>query len=63
MEQAITPGFVPRHYRELFTGQVTANNHRMILAALRVSGFAKRMRARATADPGKAPLPSGKGHE
>lgn len=63
MEKAITPDFVPRRYRGLFTGQVTAKDNRMLLAALRFSGFPERMRARAAADPGTAPFPSAKGHE
>jgi hypothetical protein len=63
VEKALTQDFVPRRYRGLFTGQITANNHRMLLAALRVSGFPERMRARAAADVRTAPFPSGKGHE
>jgi hypothetical protein len=45
LEQAMTERFVPRTYRGLFTGTATANNERMILAALRNSGFAEHMSA------------------
>jgi hypothetical protein len=54
MEQALTESFVPRTYRGLFVGAVTANNERMILAALRNTGFAERMRACAARGDGNA---------
>lgn len=41
IEQAMTPSFVPLTYRGLFVGKATANNERMILAALRNTGFAE----------------------
>lgn len=41
IEQAMTPSFVPLTYRGLFVGKVTANNERMILAALRNTSFAE----------------------
>jgi hypothetical protein len=39
-EQALTQAFVPRTYRGLFTGTKTADNTRMIIAALRAGRFA-----------------------
>lgn len=51
IEQAMTQSFVPRSYRGLFTGQKTANNKRMILAALRPGRFAKRVSACAAPNP------------
>jgi hypothetical protein len=47
MEQAMTESFVPRSYRGQFTGMVTADNQRMILAVLRAGRFAKPVSARA----------------
>jgi len=63
MEKALTPDFVPRRYRGLFVGMTTADNSRMVLAALRASGFATPILACAATDPENTPFPSGKVHE
>lgn len=57
MEQALGRNFVPRTYRGLFVGTVTADNERMILAALRASGIARRMLADTAAAGGKPLFP------
>ncbi len=52
---ALTDRYVPRTYRGLPLGLVTANNDRMLIAALRAHGVAHRH--------GTAQHPSGKGYE
>ncbi|MCW3847733.1 hypothetical protein OF829_10820 [Sphingomonas sp. LB-2] len=59
VEAALTDSFVPRTYRGLFTGAVTANNRHMLLAALRAGG----RRPGAPASQQDALFPSGKGHQ
>ncbi|MEZ0244561.1 MAG: hypothetical protein ACAH11_14395 [Sphingomonas sp.] len=55
---ALTESFVPRYYRGLLTGLVTANNRRMLFAALRASG--RHLRPRDSQH--LADFLSGKGH-
>jgi hypothetical protein len=54
-EAALTDRFVPRTYRGLPLGVVTANNDHMLIAALRAHGAAGRFKS--------AQIPSGKGHD
>lgn len=54
-EEALTERFVPRTYRGLPIGYATADNTRMLIAALRAHGVARRERI--------AQSPSGKGYE
>lgn len=63
MEAALTESLVPRTYRGLFVGLATANNERMVLAALRATGVAG---LRGNGAPPGAEIDqflSGKGHE
>jgi hypothetical protein len=63
MESALGPGFVPRRYRGLFIGKATANNERMVLAALRACRFGEPILACAATDAEKSHFPSGKSHK
>lgn len=56
--QSLTCGFVPRTYRALFSAWATAQDHRMIIAALNASGAAARLRAGAAASNKKGQFPS-----
>ena len=63
VEAALTDRFVPRHYRGLVTGFVTANNERMLFAVLRASGRAARRDPDPRASQHLQDFLSGKSHQ